>query len=819
MKDTFFNCKGKYHRYIYFIIAGMLLGSFFGSLIHSVANADTIKIWNIVERGDTWNKYQFGNSGTYRIDSYSDLINYKDEFGIYKPINLSHLILQPDSSYIFDNAPYRVIIDKTLGLLTIYPDRNNLNKYVIVNLSSIKVFGTPFYLQNHTFIPIEYTIRWVFGSFNIQMRFDNSKFFFEYVMKTSQAPKEFSLIVYPYGMTYSEIPFLNIMRDANGLIRNPTVTYNYTTHIMKISINAVGLTYPITVDPSINIYSSTSDCHIYVANTNYNTVRNATSGTISNTTSNTVGQTKVSTTYTVYRDTLYFNTNNVLPSSSTVAAISLNLYCSTFATNTMVVIQKDNNDTISPHNPPTIYDYNRVNYSGDGGSLNGVGISNLWASIPLNATGLSWVNYTGITKFMLRSIKEINGLIPTTTERWIYRSANYPSNTYDPYLSITFTLYVNTSVNPVYYIQTSKPININITNQIHTSKVELLYRHALYTNLYNLSNAFFNHTLIRYADGCDNAIVWEGGQSTTDNYFQTFTVPYDCYFGNLSIWAKKDISTATYYVMFYDCNALGRPLGNYLGMSSTSSDADIGTNYGWVQVNSITPIFFKASTLYGFSLNVDAQWGFPPDPMGHVWVGYNESHLFDYTGGSRWDIPNMYPPQYNEYPLEDFIFKINFSWLYYANDTTSPFSFSFNPPRDDGIYQLKSYGYNVSYGVYEDFGLMKDTDFVFVEKGGFVPDDNWLNLEGLSIESDLLFLGIALSLWIFFVSKYLENRDKTNSLMIAYMQFGFMFPLDLILADFFILHYPFFFVMVLLIPILSIYMVVDSIYYQKKNKR
>jgi len=69
-----------------------------------------------------------------------------------------------------------------------------------------------------------------------------------------------------------------------------------------------------------------------------------------------------------------------------------------------LIIQKG--DGTYPHNPLQNIDYNRVHYSGNGGSENTAGSA--WTTITLNSTGRSWINKTGYTILVLRSESDIN---------------------------------------------------------------------------------------------------------------------------------------------------------------------------------------------------------------------------------------------------------------------------------------------------------------------------------------------------------------------------------------------------------------------------
>jgi hypothetical protein len=92
-------------------------------------------------------------------------------------------------------------------------------------------------------------------------------------------------------------------------------------------------------------------------------------------------------------------------------------------------------------------------------------------------------------------------------------------------------------------------------------------------------------------------------------------------------------------------------------------------------------------------------------------------------------------------------------------------------------------------------------------------DNNFLSAL-LSIEPALLFLGILLSLWVYFVSKYFEYRE----FIFSEIQFGLSMPLTLCLAVF-SFNYPLGFILVMLLPIFAIWILIDGILYRKKGKR
>jgi hypothetical protein len=84
----------------------------------------------------------------------------------------------------------------------------------------------------------------------------------------------------------------------------------------------------------------------------------------------------------------------------------------------------------------------------------------------------------------------------------------------------------------------------------------------------------------------------------------------------------------------------------------------------------------------------------------------------------------------------------------------------------------------------------------------------------LSLTPEFLFLAVCLSLWLFFISKYFDNK----SMMLGLCIFGISIPTSLILASISLI-YPFGFVLVFIIPIVSLYLLSDGIYYEKENKK
>lgn len=95
-----------------------------------------------------------------------------------------------------------------------------------------------------------------------------------------------------------------------------------------------------------------------------------------------------------------------------------------------------------------------------------------------------------------------------------------------------------------------------------------------------------------------------------------------------------------------------------------------------------------------------------------------------------------------------------------------------------------------------------------------INEDNWLYLAGaLLLDNAQFFTVILLSIWLFFVFKFLETRDLT----IALATLGFSFPLSIIMATI-SFSYSFGFIVVFLIPLVSLIFVADG-YFSKPKKR
>jgi PKD repeat protein len=213
---------------------------------------------------------------------------------------------------------------------------------------------------------------------------------------------------------------------------------------LKVSdLNA--MTFPVVIDPTLTVYSTSSDGYIYNSGTNYNTVQSASTGKVVNSSATyiTIGQRRqpenLSFTYYIYRGFVFFNTS-ALPSNAYLDNATLSLYKKDDYSSTDFTITIQNGQPTFPHNPLQTGDYGKSHYSGNGGGLNTSRFVNGRNNITL--TNLNWINKTGTTKLCLRSSRDINGTTPTGSEYVNVYSANAmdpnPDVSYKPKLIISY---------------------------------------------------------------------------------------------------------------------------------------------------------------------------------------------------------------------------------------------------------------------------------------------------------------------------------------------------------------------------------------------
>lgn len=143
-------------------------------------------------------------------------------------------------------------------------------------------------------------------------------------------------------------------------------------------------------------------------------------------------------TYAIYRSPVLFDTSSI-PDTDTVTAATLSITTEGFATGdsdgTVV-------DTSTPGSNSNVVasDHNIANW---GGVAQSDSVANSALSVggtsvlTLNATGLGNILKTGITKFGLRSLNDLNNTTPTANPYHYERSADYAGTASDPVLTVT----------------------------------------------------------------------------------------------------------------------------------------------------------------------------------------------------------------------------------------------------------------------------------------------------------------------------------------------------------------------------------------------
>ena len=198
----------------------------------------------------------------------------------------------------------------------------------------------------------------------------------------------------------------------------------------------LAMQFPVIIDPTITIYTSSNDGYRTYSGTNYTTTWNAPSGVSITPYQIPVGQSKVSTTYTINRGFVFFNTS-ALPSNAIIDNATLSLYKASDSSATDFKITIQNGQPTYPHSPLQDGDYAKSRYSGNGGAFNTANLVNGYNNITLNSTGLTWINRTSWTKFCLRSSHDIAGTAPTGNEYVNFYASEQGTN-YKPKLTIAY---------------------------------------------------------------------------------------------------------------------------------------------------------------------------------------------------------------------------------------------------------------------------------------------------------------------------------------------------------------------------------------------
>jgi PKD repeat protein len=213
---------------------------------------------------------------------------------------------------------------------------------------------------------------------------------------------------------------------------------------LKIS-DLDAMTFPVVIDPTLTLYTSTSDGYLSSSDSDYSTVWAAKDGTVSDTDTDLwIGQKKVTSIppeYQIYRGFLFFNTSS-LPSNAIIDNATLTLYKEDDYSTTDFVITIQNGQPTYPHDPLETGDYDKDCYSGESGGLDTADFEDGLNEIVL--TNLSWINQSSMTKLCLRSSLDINSTQPTGNEYVTVYSADITQE-YQAYIPKLIIMYRNQS--------------------------------------------------------------------------------------------------------------------------------------------------------------------------------------------------------------------------------------------------------------------------------------------------------------------------------------------------------------------------------------
>lgn len=212
--------------------------------------------------------------------------------------------------------------------------------------------------------------------------------------------------------------------------------------------------YPITIDPTSTFASSSSDTWGgFASNIDWPSARDSTTGGFTSHVSNIVGSIEAYHSTSVYgyygffngvsKILFYFDTSGI-PDGATIDSVTLKLYSYSYHFNCgnapTFVIQSGM--PTYPHDPAEDGDFLYSHYAGDGGSIAYDAIGAGYNTITLSATGESWINKAGMTKFMVSTDYDIDDVTPPDENciSGVWEPYMYEKGTgYWPQLSVTYS--------------------------------------------------------------------------------------------------------------------------------------------------------------------------------------------------------------------------------------------------------------------------------------------------------------------------------------------------------------------------------------------
>jgi len=299
-------------------------------------------------------------------------------------------------------------------------------------------------------------------------------------------------------------------------------------------------------DPIVYLYSRTTDGCIWVRDSSYPTARTAQSGTVASGVDPILGAVVIAGqnrnndgTYTIYRAALFFDTSTV-PTNATINSASINLFVPVdhaMSAGWYLRVKQHTNNT----EPLIPSDYYLYKYSGNGGQLYLSGyVSVGWVQIPLNSTGISWINKGGLTKLCLMSADDDDAFAPSGLQSLMFYSSE-AGYSYAPFLTIDYSTQLTGQITNIKYYN-PQTNNWDLTSPPTIQVGQLAGAGATYVNTSQSTlNMYVKYTMKRpdgsVKDTGQSSVftVSPNGQFThamawyTDNYPGNWTMTIELY--------------------------------------------------------------------------------------------------------------------------------------------------------------------------------------------------------------------------------------------------------------------------------------------------
>ena len=188
-------------------------------------------------------------------------------------------------------------------------------------------------------------------------------------------------------------------------------------------------------------YSTASDGHLYgFHNSSYSAAHDLSNAYFLDDFANRLdtGQGLTASGFNIWRTALFFDTSS-LPDTAVITSATLSLYGYLYAAQTGFDITVVDGSLL--HDPLEVGDYGYLlNQTTSGGTFNTSGFSTSgYNDIPLNATGMGWISRTGMTKFGLRSSRDITATAPGVFGEWVAGYSYDQGVGYRPQLNVTYS--------------------------------------------------------------------------------------------------------------------------------------------------------------------------------------------------------------------------------------------------------------------------------------------------------------------------------------------------------------------------------------------